>query len=117
MRSGAAFYGSDATLVVDRDGWRVYPEDAAQQPVRGMGSEQHQRHVHNFIECVKTRQRPRSDVEEGHKTTVLCHLGNIAFKVNRKLAFDSHTETFGDDAEANSHLGREYRAPWTLPKV
>jgi len=117
MRSGAAFYGSEATLVVDRDGWRVYPDDAAQQPVRGMGSEQHQRHVHNFIECVKSRELPRSDVEDAHKTTVLCHLGNIAFKVNRKLAFDSGTETFGDDAEANGHLGREYRAPWKLPTV
>ena len=42
---------------------------------------------------------------------------NIAFKVNRKLAFDGQTDTFRDDAEANTHLGREYRRLWMLPMV
>jgi hypothetical protein len=44
-------------------------------------------------------------------------MGNIAWRVDRKLKFDGAREEFSGDAEANKLLGRAYRAPWTLPEV
>ena len=42
-------------------------------------------HVKNFIECVRTRNRPTADVETGHRSTVVAHLGNITFRTGRKI--------------------------------
>ena len=74
-------------------------------------------HCRNFIECVKTRNRPTSDVEQGHYSTMLCHLANISYRVgNRKLSFNPASESF-TSVEANRFLRREYRAPWVLPET
>ncbi|MGP0003213.1 MAG: hypothetical protein ACLPKW_36515 [Acetobacteraceae bacterium] len=55
-------------------------------------------------------------MEEGHKSTRLCHLGNIAQRVGRSLHFDAVTETIHDDAEANALLGRSYRKGFVVPE-
>jgi hypothetical protein len=59
--------------------------------------------------------RPNADIEEGHKSTRLCHLGNIAYRTGRAIRFDGQTETCLDDAEANQLLGRSYREPFVVP--
>jgi hypothetical protein len=66
---------------------------------------------------VRSRKRENLNCEvlEGHMSTALCHLANIAFRTGRKLTFDPATETFPGDAEANTLLGRTYREPYTLP--
>jgi quinol monooxygenase YgiN len=74
-------------------------------------------HEKNFIECVKSRNKPHSDVEIGRISTTLCHLGNICHHLKRDVRFDPKTETFGNDKEANARLTKTYRAPYTLPKV
>jgi hypothetical protein len=74
-------------------------------------------HERNFLECVKSRQRPNSDVEIGRLSTMLCHLGNISYSLGRDVKFDPATETFGNDKEANSLLSKRYRAPYDLPRV
>jgi len=76
-------------------------------------------HFQNFIDCVRSRKREdlRCEILEGHMSTALCHLANIAFRTGRKLTFDPTTETFPGDDEANRYLTREYRAPYVLPKV
>jgi predicted dehydrogenase len=96
------------------DGWQVF--DADWKQVAGSpGKQSDTEHIANFLDCVKTRARPTSDVEQGHYTTLLCHLANISYKVgNRKLKFDSQTEAFPADPEANRHLRRDYRAPWVV---
>ena len=68
----------------------------------------------NFIECLKSRALPNSDVEIGYRSTSACHLGNIAYKLKRKVTCDGKTERFVGDAEADQLLGREYRKPWSL---
>jgi len=110
----AAFYGSDATLVVTGDGWKVSGKSGEPGPTAKAGGGSHEG---NFIECVKSRQRPNSDVEIGRLSTTLCHLGNISYKLGRDVQFDPATETFGNDKEANRLLTKEYRAPYTLPNV
>jgi predicted dehydrogenase len=74
-------------------------------------------HFQNFIDCVRSRKREdlNCEVLEGHMSTALCHLANIAFRTGRKLTFDPATESFPGDAEANALLGRKYREPYTLP--
>ena len=74
-------------------------------------------HFQNFIDCVRSRKRENLNCEilEGHMSTALCHLANIAFRTGRKLTFDPATETFPGDAEANRYLTRTYREPYVVP--
>jgi hypothetical protein len=68
----------------------------------------------DFLHCVKTRQRPFRDIEVAHRTVTVCHLGNIAYWLNRRLKYDPATETIIGDEEANRWLSRPMRAPWHL---
>jgi predicted dehydrogenase len=76
-------------------------------------------HFENFIECVRSRKTENvtAPIEGGHLSTALCHLGNISYRVGRSLKFDGATERFVGDDEANTLLGRTYRAPYTLPAI
>ena len=76
-------------------------------------------HFTNFINCVRNRKWEdlNADILEGHLSTSLCHLGNIACRLKRPLRFDPAGETFLDDLEADSYLGKVYRSPFELPEV
>ena len=69
-------------------------------------------HFRNFIDAVKTRTDPIGAVEIGHRTASLCHLGNIAMLLKRKLRWDPDKEQFIGDEEANRMLDRPLRKPW-----
>lgn len=71
-------------------------------------------HHENFLQCVRSRQRPVSDVETGHRTTTVCNLGNIAMSLDRKLRWDPVREAFVDDVMANRMRARALRGPWSL---
>ena len=87
---------------------------SSRPPIKGETSAQHLPHVQNFLECVKTRQRPASDVEIGHRSTAACHLGNIALRIGQKITWDAKAERITDVASANDYLKKEYRKPWSL---
>ncbi len=70
-------------------------------------------HVRNFLNSIKTRQDPIAPVEVGHRSATVCHLGNIAMRLKRKLIWDPAEEVFAGDEEANRMLTRSKRAPWT----
>ena len=70
-------------------------------------------HYRNFIDCVRSRKEPLSPVEVGHRTATICHLGNLAMKLNRKLRWDPQAEQILGDDEANKQLSRPHRAPWS----
>ena len=74
-----------------------------------------QDHHANWLECIKTRARPICDVAIGHRSATVCHLGNIAIRTGKTLAWDPKVEAIIGDAEAAAMLSRPYRAPWTLP--
>ena len=70
-------------------------------------------HQANFIECVKTRQRPNADIAKAHAACVMTHLGTIAHRTgNQKLRFDPKTERFINNADANALIKRVYRKPY-----
>jgi predicted dehydrogenase len=69
-------------------------------------------HARNFVDCIKSRQRPVADVEEGHRTATACHLANISLRLGRKLRWNPEKEEIVGDAEASTYLNRPYRKPW-----
>lgn len=114
MNAGTAFYGTEGTLIVDRGGWKVQTKPGKFDPVgNALGGS----HTKNFLDCLKSRKEPNADIEIGRLSTTICHLGNICTRLKRDVRFDPKTETFGTDREANALLTKEYRRPYTLPKV
>ena len=124
---GIAFHGNNGILVVDRNGWEVFSETNAVKkerefqmkpvPHRHASEDFHTEHVKNFVECVKTREKPNSEVEIGHNSMIACHLANIALRIGRRINWDREKEEIIGDPEAQKLVMREYRAPWKLPEV
>jgi predicted dehydrogenase len=126
-RAGLVFHGTKGTLDLARSGYTIRPEtwtgDAdgttgkrapATQSREVKGANLDEQHVRNFLECVKSRQRPNADVEEGHLSAVMCHLGNLSTRLGRSLTWDAERERIAGDDEANALLTKAYRKPWTL---
>lgn len=114
----AAVYGDKGYIVIGNTNWKAYgPGNVVL--AEGSGGNDEAEHVQNFLDCIKSRKRPNADLETvGHPSSLLCHIGNVASRVGRKLVFDAKSETFVDDAEANALRTRpEYRKPWILPEV
>ena len=98
-----------------RYAFRVYDRkgDLVQQEQEPSPDEGIVPHVRNFIECIRTRETPHADVEVGHVSTTLCHLGNIVARTGRNVRFDAQSETIPGDPEACRLLTREYREHWS----
>ncbi len=128
---GMAFYGTKGSLFVDRVGLEVYPEPKGEsgpgavattgdagglrtERVDVAGSDATELHLKNFIDCVRTRQKPVADVEIGHRSTTVPHLGNIAFRTGHKIRWDAEREEIVGDREAVALLDRPARKPWDL---
>lgn len=111
---GVIWYGDRGSLVVNDKGWQVTVDGKVveQQP----GEEDSVGLVRDFLDCIKSRKPPAADIEVGHLSTTLAHLGNISQRLGRKLRWDGESERFPDDEEANRLLGREYRKPFVLPE-
>ena len=121
---GVGFVGNNGTLVVDRNGWEVIPENKKNKDLmervhlqkgNGKGLELH---MANFIEGVKTRNRDlNASIEIAANTARVAHLGNIAMRTGRRLYWDAETSKFINDDDANKFLVPQYRAPWVLPTI
>ena len=129
---GMAFYGSKGSLFADRVGFEVYPVprgesgpgavNAVDNSAGGFraerldvaGADSTGLHLKNFIECVRTRQKPVANVEIGHRSTIVPHLGNIAFRTGRKIHWDAEREEIPYDPKAAELLDRPARKPWDL---
>jgi predicted dehydrogenase len=133
---GILFCGTEGSLMLDRSGHEIIPDKVVlpygiklvhgDRPIREITLKEAKykaendgqpTHVKNFVECLRSRKRPTTDIAMGHRSTNTCHLGNIAYKLGRKLVWDAETETFPGDREANALLAREPRKGFELPKV
>jgi predicted dehydrogenase len=115
---GAAVHGDNGYVVIGNSRWRAF--DGRGKLIKEVGgSIGDTGHVKNFLDCMRTRARPAADLETiGHPSSLLCHIGNAAWRAGRTLRFDPATYTFQGDADANQFLTRpEYRKPWVLPKA
>ena len=109
---GVELVGEKGTLVVDGDGWHV--EQGAEK-VRESRPRSRANTSANFLDCIASGKRPNADIEIGHHSTRLCHLGNVAYRLGRTLRFDASTQTIAGDAEATRMLGRAYRKGFEVP--
>ena len=74
-------------------------------------------HHRNFLECVRSGKQPSADIETGHLSAGICHLGNIATRVGRTIRFDPTSERVVGDEEADQLIRRTYReGHWAVPK-
>ena len=71
-------------------------------------------HYKDFLNAIRTRTKPVSDVETGHRTASVCNIGNIAYQLNRPLKWNPRKEKFKNDAEANALLGRPMQNEWAI---
>jgi predicted dehydrogenase len=113
---GILFHGADATLYINREYFEITPERGRNVEARRVKNENRQgeAHVRNFLDCVKSRQRPTSDIEIGHRSTTTCLLGNVALRSGRRIVWNANTEKIEGDGAASKYLSREYRKPWKL---
>lgn len=70
--------------------------------------------IRNFLDCVKTRQRPLCTLEDGHRSTSFAHLANISLAMGQRLDWDPEEERFTNCDRANELLHYEYREPWKI---
>jgi predicted dehydrogenase len=139
--SGLEFFGTKGSMTVSRAGFEVFPDmkvdpeslipkfqghpgggptasglkpepyiAAVKEP--GSAAQQLDLHVRNFLDCIKSRNSPISDIEGGHRTATACHLANISLRIGRKVTWDAEREEIAGDPEAAAMLVRPYRKPW-----
>jgi predicted dehydrogenase len=88
------------------------PRTAAMTDKTGDSATQYKNHARNFLDCIRSRKTPVSDVASGHRVALACHLGNLSLRLGRSLRWDAKAEMIPGDAEAAKHLVRPYRSPW-----
>ena len=130
--NGMAFYGSNGTIVLDRLGYEVFPPAPERRgPYSGGASESAKplerrarqgedptpAHAAHFVRAVRDGEKSRCDALVGHRSTIIPHLGNIAYKAGERLHWDAASETFVGADDATRRLGRRARAPWDLITV
>jgi hypothetical protein len=118
---GVMFTGTDATLIVDANGWEVIAEPQKRNSVvemrRRAVTDQNVRaaHVKNFLECVKSRREPVENLAIGHHVSAVAALGNIALRARNRIEWDTASEQIiSDNDQARQLITRSYRAPWKL---
>jgi predicted dehydrogenase len=114
---GGIFVGEKGTITINRGRCKSDPPEIAKEPIKDGDVRLYESNNHkgNWAECIRSRKLPVADVEIGHRSATVCHLGNIArWLSGRKLQWDPEKEQFVGDDEANQLLDRERRKPWTI---
>ncbi|GAB3990027.1 Gfo/Idh/MocA family oxidoreductase [Spirosoma daeguense] len=122
---GTYIYGTNGTVYVDRDGYTLYSREgkvvkdskskgSEAGTALGGGGDMTTRHVVNFFEAIRGKEKQASPIAEGAKSTLLCHLANIAFRTKKSFAVDTKNGHI-KDAEAMKFWSRQYEKGWEPP--
>jgi predicted dehydrogenase len=113
---GTAFEGSEGWAHVDRTGINLQPENLIDLSPDDFATKlpRSSDHARNFLDCVKSRQDPVSNVDAAVKGDALCQAADIAMRLGRKLTLDMRHETFVRDEAANERLSARIQKPWRL---
>jgi predicted dehydrogenase len=117
--SGVEFYGTKGQMFLSRRGKVQATTDRNQKIELGVtqGAQDEQSHVGNFLSAIRSGTPLNAEIEIGHLSSALCHLGNLATRLGRSLRFDPATERIIGDPDADRLVSREYRAShWGTPK-
>ncbi|RIK87678.1 MAG: dehydrogenase [Planctomycetota bacterium] len=108
---GVEIRGTGGTMYLDDDGYVIY--DPARKVVeKQQGSRGDDEHIADFLAAVRDGSRPNADIEEGHKSALFCHIGNIAYRLGHSIDLDPTNGRIRDNPEAQQLWGREYRKGW-----
>jgi predicted dehydrogenase len=116
INEGTTFIGTKGRVAVGRGKLTTEPAELAIATLDAAQLTQlyhSEDHAKNFLDCMRSRELPICDVEIGHRSATVCHLGNIAARLGRQVQWDPDAETSPSDAEAQNMIDRPYRAPWT----
>lgn len=111
------FHGEEGTICVNEPNYKIF--DLKEKEIAtgtGSGPDSVRAHQENFLSCIRSGERPNADVEDGHKSTLLCHLGNIAQRTGHTIHTDAANGHIKDDPQAQALWAREYRPGWE-PKI
>jgi predicted dehydrogenase len=111
-RGGILFEGSEGWVFVNRGVIETGPKSIFQ--ANEIGRYKRPTHYRDFLDCVRLRRDPAAPVEVGHRSSTVCHLGNIAMLLGRKLHWDPQKERVLNDATAQRMTTRSMRSPWRL---
>jgi predicted dehydrogenase len=112
---GTTFEGTEGWILVDRGQLVTSPETLREAKAESFGVRLKASgdHVRDFLDSIRRRQAAVSPVEDALRTDMMCHIGDAAARLGRKLTFDVTKEKFVGDSEANRRLRmREMRKPW-----
>ncbi len=125
---GAVFVGEKGRLEIDRNKFASDPPEIAAELLKKVDAVQEEKkwsdqtalwqarwHMQNWLDCIRTRERPVADVEINHRSVTVCHLANITRWVGRRLEWDPVKERFVNDDEANRWADRPRRKGYELP--
>jgi predicted dehydrogenase len=110
------FYGENGTFAISGPAWTIYDFKGTKVgegkgPSTGDGT-----HIGNFLDTIRGKAQLNSPIEEGQKSTMLCHLGNIAYRTNTVVQVDPKTGKLMNNPAGEKLWKREYRKGWE-PKV
>jgi len=120
---GATIHGTKGTIMMDRNGYFVYDQDekvikqadektvSATTDTVGIGGLDVY-HMNNFVAGIRNGEALNSPIDEGYKSNLLCHLGNISQHYGRELSVDPKTGRIKNDDEAMTLWSREYEGGW-----
>lgn len=122
---GLAFIGEKATIVTDRNSYKVCPEwdyekkaGKTEAVSYDKGKESHPQHARNFLDCIKSRNTPACPPELGRVAALHAHIPNISARIGEPLLiWDDANSRFTNSEKANALIKPEYRALWTFPKI
>jgi len=120
---GATIHGTEGTVLVDRNGYRLHGADGAlikqvnERARSGTtdlvgGGALDNRHLANFFAAIRDGEALNSPIDDGHVSTLMCHLGNISQYVGRSLSIDPASGRIVGDREAMRHWSRDYARGW-----
>lgn len=112
---GVTFIGSEGKIYVNRGKLSSDPAEIIEADVTALPTQLYHstNHVRNFLDCMASRERPICDVEIGHRSATVCHLGNIVARLGRSIRWNPQEERIVEDNDAQEMVDRDYRRPWT----
>lgn len=118
LGGGATFIGDKGRITIFREGYECDPPGLDQDPLPPDATRVYasDNHMENFFACVASRKDPIMNVEAGHSVATLCHLGNIARRLGRRIKWDPEKEIFPGDDEANQYIDCPKRKGFELPE-
>ena len=114
--NGVMFRGSEGWLFVSRERIDASPKSMLTTVIKPSEIRLYRTNGHhqNFLECIRSRAVTVTPAEVAHRSATICHLGNVATRLGRKIQWNPETEQFVNDAEANRMISRAMRSPWQL---